>query len=71
MIGWWEWFERFLGTDPRDVGCAKAMAVLPVFVELLAAGVDAAEHYPGLVSHLAACGSCAEDAHGSTLSVRR
>ena len=64
MTGWWEGFERFLATDPRDVGCDEAMAVLHVYVELLAAGVDAAGHYPGLASHLAACGSCAEDARG-------
>jgi len=64
MTGWWEGFDRFLATDPRDVGCDGAMAVLHVYVELLAAGVDAAEHYPGLASHLAACGSCAADARG-------
>lgn len=69
MIGWWEGFERFLATDPRDVGCNRAMAVLPVYVELLAAGVDAAEYHPGLASHLAACGSCAEDAHGLLAAV--
>lgn len=64
MTGWWEGFERFLATDPPDVGSDEAMAVLHVNVELLAARVDAAEHYPGLTSHLAACGSCAEDARG-------
>lgn len=70
MAGWWEWFERFLGAEPRDVGCDEAMAVLHVYVELLAAGVDAAEHYPGMAAHLAACESCAEDARGLLIAVQ-
>ena len=64
MTGWWDRFERFLITVPRDVGCDEATAVLRVYAELLGAGVDPAEQYPGLASHLAACGSCAEDARG-------
>jgi hypothetical protein len=64
MTGWQEGLERFLATDPRDVGCDEAMAVMHIYAELLAAGVDAAEHYPGLASHLASCGPCAEDAEG-------
>ena len=69
MTGWWDGFERFLATDPRDVGCDEAMAVLHLYVELLAAGVDAAQRYPGLASHLAACGPCAEDADGLLAAV--
>ena len=38
-----ERLERFLRTDPRDVGCEEAMAVLHVYVDLAAAGGDAAE----------------------------
>jgi hypothetical protein len=70
MTGWREVLERFLATDPRDVGCDEAMAVLHLYAELLAAGVDAAEHYPGLASHLAACAPCAEDAHGLLAAVQ-
>ena len=29
--------DRFLRTDPRDVGCDEAMAVLHVYVDLVAA----------------------------------
>ena len=29
--------KRFLRTDPRDVGCDEAMAVLHVYVDLMAA----------------------------------
>ncbi|TCC49030.1 hypothetical protein E0H75_21000 [Kribbella capetownensis] len=70
MTGWRERLDRFLATDPRDVGCDEAMAVLHVYAELLAAGVDAAERFPGLAAHLAACGPCAEDADGLLAAVQ-
>ncbi|HEU4792783.1 MAG TPA: hypothetical protein VFS96_03910 [Nitrolancea sp.] len=70
MTGWWKWVERFLAADSRDVGCDEALAVLHVYVELLAAGVDAAEHHPGMAAHLAACESCAEDARGLLAAVQ-
>ena len=62
--------ERFLATDPRDVGCDEAMAVMHLYAELLAAGVDAAEQYPGVAAHLAACEACAEDVDGLLAAVR-
>ena len=61
--------ERFLRTDPRDVGCDEAMAVLHVFVDLVASGQDAAERYPGIAAHLAACGPCGEDFAGLLAAV--
>ena len=56
--------ERFLRTDPRDVGCDEAMAVLHIYVDLAAARQDPAERYPGVAAHFAACGACAEDFAG-------
>jgi hypothetical protein len=56
--------DRFLRTDPRDVGCDEAMAVLHIYVDLAAAGGDPAERYPGVAAHLTACGPCAEDFTG-------
>ena len=61
--------ERFLRTDPRDVGCGEAMAVLHVYVDLIAAGQDAAERYPGVAYHLEACGPCGEDFAGLLAAV--
>jgi hypothetical protein len=61
--------ERFLHTDPRDVGCEEAMAVLHVYVDLVAAGEDAQERYPGVAAHLRACGPCAEDFEGLLAAV--
>jgi hypothetical protein len=34
MTGWDE-LDRFLRTDPRDVGCDQALRVLHVYVELV------------------------------------
>jgi hypothetical protein len=65
-----ERLERFLATDPRDVGCDEAMAVMHLYAELLAAGVDAAEQYQGVAAHLAACEACAEDVDGLLAAVR-
>jgi hypothetical protein len=59
-----EALERFLRTDPRDVGCDEAMAALHVYAELAAAGQDPAAAYPGIAAHLAACGPCGENLAG-------
>jgi hypothetical protein len=61
--------DRFLRTDPRDVGCAEAIAALDVYADLIAAGQDAAGRYPGVAAHLAACGPCAEDLVGLLTAV--
>jgi hypothetical protein len=64
-----ERLERFLRTDPRDVGCDEALAVLHVYTDLVAAGEDAAARYPGVAAHLLACGPCGEDFAGLLLAV--
>jgi hypothetical protein len=61
--------DRFLHTDPRDVGCGEATAVLHVYVDLIAAGTDAAARYPGVAAHLAACGPCGDDFAGLLAAV--
>jgi len=64
-----ERLERFLRTDPRDVGCDEAMAVLHIYADLAATGEDPGERYPGVAAHLAACGPCAEDLTGLLAAV--
>jgi hypothetical protein len=61
--------ERFLRTDPRDVGCDEAMAVLHIYVDLMVTSGDAAERNPGVAAHLLACGPCAEDFTGLLAAV--
>jgi hypothetical protein len=62
---------RFLDTDPRDVGCDEALALLHVYAELVAADPGAAaERHPGIATHLAACGPCREDLVGLLAAIR-
>jgi hypothetical protein len=64
--------DRFLDTDPRDVGCEQAMALLHIYVEaVLADAVTAAERYAGVAAHLRACGPCGEDFEGLLAAVSR
>ena len=65
----WERLDRFLRTDPRDVGCDEAMAVLHIYADLAATGENPGERYPGVAAHLAACGPCAEDLTGLLAAV--
>jgi len=69
MTGWRQ-LDRFLRTDPRDVGCAEAMDLLHVYAELVAAGEPAEERYPGVVAHLRACGPCGADFEGLLAALR-
>jgi hypothetical protein len=65
----WERLDRFLRTDPLDVGCDEAMAVLHIYADLAATGENPVERYPGVAAHLAACGPCAEDFTGLLAAV--
>ena len=56
----WPALDRFLRTDPRDVGCGKAMEMLHVYAELVAAGEPAEKRYPGIAAHPRASGPCGE-----------
>ena len=65
----WTALDRFLRTDPHDVGCEQAMELLHVYVDLVAADADAAARHPGVAAHLAACGPCSEDFAGLLAAV--
>jgi hypothetical protein len=65
--------DRFLRTDPRDVGCDEALRILHVYVELVLdddSGVEAARRYPGAAAHLLACGPCGQDFEGLLTAAR-
>jgi len=62
--------DRFLQTDPRDVGCDQAMEMLHVYAELVASGEPAQQRYPGIAAHLQACGPCGEDFEGLLAAIR-
>ncbi|MGH9087027.1 MAG: hypothetical protein ACRDYZ_02800 [Acidimicrobiales bacterium] len=66
----WTALDRFLQTDPRDVGCEEAMALLHVYVEAVVANpVAVRQRYAGIVAHLRACGPCSEDFDGLLAAV--
>lgn len=63
--------DRFLRTDPRDVGCEQALRILHRYVEVVLddeSGTEAARRYPGVAAHLLSCGPCAEDYEGLLLA---
>jgi hypothetical protein len=66
----WSALDRFLRTDPRDVGCAEAMEMLHVYVDLAAPGAPAAPRDPGQAAPLRACGPCGEDFEALLAAVR-
>ena len=66
----WAALERFLATDPKDVGCGEAMDVLHIYVELVQSGLPAAQIHPGVHIHLQACGPCSDDFEGLLAAVR-
>jgi hypothetical protein len=70
MSDGWTNLGEFLRTDPRDVGCERAMEVLHVYAELLEAGEDPDVRFPGVSAHLTACGPCAEDLAGLLAAIR-
>jgi len=66
----WSALDRFLRTDPRDVGCDQAMEMLHVYADLVVAGEPAHERYAGIAAHLQACGPCGEDFEGLLAAIR-
>jgi hypothetical protein len=62
--------DLFLRVDPRDLGCARAMELLHVYADLVAADADAGDRYPEVAAHLHACGPCAEDLDALLAAVR-
>ncbi len=60
----WSALDRFLRTDPRDVGCEQAMEMLHIYAELAAADEQVEQRCPGVAAHLRACGPCGQDFEG-------
>jgi len=62
--------DRFLITDPADVGCTLALQMLHVYVDLVLTDRAAAtRRYPGITAHLQACGPCQDDFDGLLAAV--
>ncbi len=59
-----------LTTDPRDVGCDAVFAAIDVYVDLVAAGGDPEQTYPGITAHLRSCPPCGSDFEGLLAAAR-
>jgi hypothetical protein len=66
----WPQLEQFLQADPRDVGCEQAITVLHIYVDLVCSGEDPERQYPGVATHLSACGPCNDDFEGLLAAAR-
>jgi hypothetical protein len=66
----WARLDAFLQTDPRDAGCDATMDALDVYAELLVAGYDPAERFPGIHAHLMACDPCGQALEGLLAALR-
>jgi hypothetical protein len=53
--------NRLLGPTGYEVGCDECFELLDEFVELEAAGADAAAAIPGLRAHLEGCPTCRDE----------
>jgi hypothetical protein len=62
--------ERFLQTDPADVGCGETMEVMHIHAEMVLAGDDPEHSYPGVTAHLRACDPCEQDLQGLLAALR-
>ena len=65
-----EALERFLQTDPADAGCTKTVDLLDAYAELIVAGENPEDRYPGIAAHLRSCLPCADDLDGLVAAVR-
>jgi hypothetical protein len=53
--------ERFLGPIGEQVSCEECFAEIDRYVDLEAAGVDAAAAFPTMKTHLDGCPACREE----------
>jgi hypothetical protein len=67
---WPEWLLRLLGPSGPELGCDECLDQLDRYVELQAAGRDAAAEMPLLRAHLEGCGACREEAEDLLAFVR-
>lgn len=64
-------FERLLGRTERDPGCEAAFEQFDRYCDAVLSGRDAAREFPDLVTHIANCAACREDAEGLLAALRQ
>ena len=63
--------ERLFGRAERDPGCEGAFEQFDRYCDAVLSGRDAAREFPGLVTHIANCVACREDAEGLLAALRQ
>lgn len=66
----WDGLRALLATDPRDVGCEETWQLIDTYAELVLAGEDPEQSFPGITAHLSSCDPCAEDYRGLLNTMR-
>lgn len=66
----WDGLRALLATDPRDAGCEATWQLIDVYAELVLAGEDPEQTFPGITVHLSSCDPCAEDYRGLLHAMR-
>ena len=62
--------NRLLGGGERDPGCEACFEVFDAYAEAVLRGADVDRLFPEVVSHLAGCAACREDAEGLLIALR-
>jgi hypothetical protein len=65
----WTALDRFCTPIPTTWDAKRPWSCPHVYGDVVAADIAAAERYPGVAAHLAACGPCSEDFAGLLAAV--
>ena len=62
--------NRLLGGGERDPGCEACFEALDAYAEAVLRGAESDRLFPEVISHLAGCAACREDAEGLLAALR-
>ena len=63
--------ERLLGSAGHDPGCEATFDQFDRYCDAVLSGRDAAREFPDIVTHIANCAACREDAEGLLAALRQ
>lgn len=63
--------ERLLGRAERDSGCDAAFEQFDRYCDAVLSGRDAVREFPDVVTHIANCPACREDAEGLLAALKQ
>jgi hypothetical protein len=63
-------FNRLLGTEDTDPGCAAGFELMDQYVDAVLRGEDVTLKYAGVLAHLRNCPDCREDTEGLLIALQ-